>query len=190
MSIAELVATYIRAKDSNRAYLMNAAFAPEATLDMVVNTGTISFPPHVSGRDAIADVLVRRFGQTFENVYTFCLCPPPDRDAPTFSCAWLVGMSEKDGGAVRVGCGQYHWTFRDDSPRQVERLRITIDHMHVLSPSHLSTVMNWLSHLPYPWCPRKAVLQTAPRLDDLRWLLEGLEEMEREDAQEHVGGGP
>jgi len=65
MTVSELIATYVRAKDSNRAHLMSAAFAPNATLEMVVNAATISFPPHASGLDAITDVLVRRFGGTF-----------------------------------------------------------------------------------------------------------------------------
>ena len=181
MTNSELISTYIRAKDSNRAHLMGAAFARDAVLEMIVNAGTISFPPQASGLDAITDVLVRRFGQTFENVYTFCLSPPPSVDAPTFSCVWLVGMSEKDGGAVRVGCGRYDWVFRRDV-RLIDRLSITIEQMQVLPASHLSAVMNWLTLLPYPWCPRDKAIRTMPRVPELSGLVKQLEEMTGEDA--------
>ncbi len=182
MTASELIATYIRAKDSNRAHLMTAAFAPNASLEMVVNAGTISFPPHATGIDAITDVLVRRFGTTFENVYTFCLCSPPRLDCSTFSCAWLVGMSEKDGGAVRVGLGRYDWGFRSGDTRLVERLKITIEHMQVLPPSHLPTVKNWVTRLPYPWCSVEAAMGAMPKLNELQDLAKHLGEIEREDA--------
>jgi hypothetical protein len=159
MSIADLVATYIHAKDSNRPHLMKAAFAQNATLEMIVNAGAISFPPRSAGLDAITDVLVSRFGQTFENVYTFCLCAPPEGSASTFSCAWLVGMSEKAGGAVRLGSGRYDWTF---SSGRVQHLKIAIDQMDVLPPSDLERVMGWLGSLPYPWCPADVAERSMP----------------------------
>ena len=124
MTAPELIATYIRAKDSNRPHLMSAAFAPDASLEMVVNAGTISFPPHAAGLDAITDVLVSRFGQTFENVYTFCLCSPPYSHPSTFSCAWLVGMSPKEGGAVRVGCGRPELNELQGLAAHLERLTV------------------------------------------------------------------
>nr|BFE97003.1 hypothetical protein GCM10020185_75390 [Pseudomonas brassicacearum subsp. brassicacearum] len=57
---------YISAKDGNRPHLLDQAFTPTAILHMVVRTGSITFPDHVEGRTAIGDVLVSRFGQTFE----------------------------------------------------------------------------------------------------------------------------
>src|SRR5260370_41926684 len=111
-----LVGAYIRAKDENRPYLMERAFAENAILEMVVNSGTISFPPISNGLRSISDVLVRRFAQTFENVHTFCLAPPPRDDAVGFSCDWLVGMSEKDSRSVRVGFGQFDWVLPPQAP--------------------------------------------------------------------------
>ena len=180
MTVSDLIAAYVTAKDSNRAHLMSAAFAPTATLEMVVKAGTISFPPHASGLDAITDVLVRRFGSTFENVYTFCLCSQPTSDESTFSCAWLVGMSEKVDGAVRVGSGRYDWFFSRGDPRRVERLKITIEQMEVLDVGHLPIVMSWLSRLPYPWCPVEAAIEAAPK--ELRGLARRLLETGNEDA--------
>ena len=179
MTASELIATYIRAKDSNRAHLMTAAFAPNASLEMVVNARTISFPPHTTGIDAITSVLVSPFGQTFENVYTFCLCAPPNSDPSAFSCAWLVGMSEKDGGAVRVGSGRYDWMFGAGDTGLVVRLKITIEHMQTLPSSHLPTIMSWLSRLPYPWCSADAAVGTMPQLSELQSLAKQLREMEK-----------
>jgi hypothetical protein len=68
--------------------------------------GTIPFLPSANGLDSITEVLVRRFSQAFENVHTFCLVIPPQSDATTFSCPWLVGMSGKGTRTVRVGCGR------------------------------------------------------------------------------------
>ncbi|WP_019717036.1 hypothetical protein, partial [Pseudomonas syringae] len=104
MNTAQLsIRQYIKAKDGNRPHLLDQAFASDAVLDMVVHTGSISFPPHVEGIGPIGDVLVRRFGQTFENVYTFCIGLPPEPQARTFQCKWLVGMSDKSSGEARVG---------------------------------------------------------------------------------------
>ena len=166
----ESIATYIRAKDENRPYLMAQAFGEAVTLEMVVKTDTISFPPISNGLETISDVLVRRFAQTYENVRTFCLTPPPRIDAVSFSCHWLVGMSEKKGRMVRVGCGRYDWKFRAQGPRLVERLTITIDLMQSLAPDRLSSVMDWLYGLPYPWCSAQQALVAAPALDDLELI--------------------
>ena len=124
-SVQESVEIYIRAKDENRPYLMERAFAENATLEMVVNSGTISFPPISIGLQSISDVLVRRFAQTYENVHTFCLASPPRNHEVKFSCDWLVGMSEKESRRVRVGCGRYDWLFQSQGQRLVEQLTIT-----------------------------------------------------------------
>ncbi len=161
------ISTYIRAKDENRPYLMSRAFVDSATLEIVAKPGTISFPPTTIGLDSITDVLVRQFSQKFENIHTFCLAAPPQIDDKTFSCPWLVGMSEKETGDLRVGGGRYDWVFQSERPRLVERLTITIEVMQVLPPASLGTIMNWLSRLPYPWCPLQTAVNTAPTLDAL-----------------------
>lgn len=50
---------YILAKDTNRPHLLRRAFTRDASLEMIVHTETISFPPRVEGRDGIAEVLAR-----------------------------------------------------------------------------------------------------------------------------------
>jgi hypothetical protein len=81
---------------------MTLAFTEAAVLEMVVKIESIAFPPISKGLAAISDVLVRRFAQTYENVHTFCLVVPPLGDDASFSCSWLVGMSEKESRMVRV----------------------------------------------------------------------------------------
>jgi hypothetical protein len=167
VSAQQAVENYIRAKDENRPWLMGHAFADNATLEMIVNAGTISFPPRAAGLESISDVLVRRFAQTYENVHTFCLAVPPQNDAGNFSCDWLVGMSEKDTRKVRVGCGRYGWQFQSDGQRLVERLTITIRLMESLDPACLDPVMNWLGELPYPWCAARDAWASIPQLEGL-----------------------
>jgi hypothetical protein len=173
-SPAASIAGYIRAKDGNRPHLLDAAFAPDATLRMVVQTDAIAFPPTSQGREAIAQTLVRRFNQTYENVYTLCLGAPPQADATSFSCDWLVAMSEKESGAVRIGCGRYDWVF-DRSSHQVQALTITIAAMEILDAVHLGPVMTWASALPYPWCGAEQAIAAAPAVSGLSNVLRALQ---------------
>ena len=168
-TLAQAIETYIRAKDENRPHLLSGAFAEDASVQMVVNTSAISFPPSMSGLDAIADTLVRRFGQINENIYTFCLSHPPEEGHHDFTCRWLVGMTEKENQTVRVGIGVYHWVFRK---ALIEELKITIDAMQTLDPAVIDPVIGWLSSLPYPWCPLEVALKHAPDINDLAVILE------------------
>ncbi|MGV6396796.1 hypothetical protein ACTUVN_002491 [Pseudomonas caspiana] len=164
------IENYILAKDGNRPHLLRQAFASDATLEMILNTGTISFPPRVEGRDGIAEVLVRRFGQTYENVYTFCMGEPPADDATSHRCKWLVGMSDKATGELRFGSGDYEWRFASGL---TTHLSITIDHMLVRPATELAPVMDWLQQVNYPWCSSED-LASAPPLASLDPVLDYL----------------
>jgi hypothetical protein len=172
---AESIRAYINAKDSNRPHLLDAAFEDGATLHMHVRTESISLPPLSVGREAIAETLVRRFNQTYENIYTLCIGAPPGADAESFSCGWLVAMSEKQGGAVRVGCGRYDWLFTN-AEHKVCSLAITITAMEVAPPEALASVMSWVSGLPYPWCSREAAASAPPNLPEVHRVLQLLHE--------------
>lgn len=145
------IQAYIQGKDSNRPHLLDQAFTPHAVLRMEVRTSAIQFPAASHGREAIKNVLVRQFNQSYENVYTFCLDEPPAAEPRTFSCGWLVAMSEKVTGAVRVGRGRYDWSF-DAATGLADSLAITIDAMITLPPAELQPVIGWVARLPYPWC--------------------------------------
>jgi hypothetical protein len=163
---SQRIRTYLLAKDHNRPHLMTSAFADAARLNVDSRSEAMSFQPVTHGLDAITKALVRDFGRAFENVYTFCLCDEPKSEANGFKCSWLVGMSEKATGAVRVGCGDYDWSFGGEQ-RLVDRLSIVIRTMKVLHGDQLRPVMTWLSALPYPWCPPSAALKEMPHLAEL-----------------------
>jgi hypothetical protein len=170
---AESIVNYIKAKDGNRPHLLDAAFAKDAVLKMLVRTEAISFPAQSIGREAIAETLVRRFNQTYENIYTLCIGAPPAADLEEFSCDWLVAMSDKQSGNVRVGCGRYDWSFVP-ADRRVSALTITIEAMEMLSGETLASVMQWVSARPYPWCPRSIATETPPDLPGLLPVLQRL----------------
>jgi hypothetical protein len=170
----DLIADYVRAKDHNHPYAMSKVFARDARLEMVVHTGSISFPALTEGNDAIADVLARRFAQSYENVHTFCVATPPEGDARHYGCRWLVVMSQKEGRALRVGCGRYDWTFRPGATARVGKLTVTIDQMHTLPPDRLAALMDWVAPLPYPWCPVAALAVGAPAIEELQRVMDYL----------------
>ena len=167
---ADAIAAYLYAKDGNRPHLLRNAFTPDATLNIVVHGDGIAFPPVSNGREAIADALVRQFGQRFENVYTFCLSTPAAENDRAFHCDWLVAMTEKDNRTVRVGCGRYDWGF-DPASGLAHALAIHIAHMQSLAPDSADSIMHWASRLPYPWCAPADALRTAPALPDLAHIL-------------------
>ena len=170
----DLITGYVLAKDHNRPYAMSKVFARDARLEMVVHTGTISFPALTEGNDAIADVLAGRFALSYENVHTFCVATPPEGDARHYGCRWLVVMSEKESRALRIGCGRYDWTFRPGATVLVGKLVITIDQMHTLPADKLGALMDWVTPLPYPWCPVAALAVGAPVIDELQAVMDYL----------------
>jgi hypothetical protein len=160
-SPTEAVSAYILAKDGNRPFLIRDAFSEDIALEMVVKTDAISFPSTASGLTSVSDILVRRFGVDYENIYTFCLSQPSDADRSRFQCHWLVGMSARATDQVlRVGCGRYDWHFNNEG--KVVKLLITIEVMNVLPSTELESVMHWLSSLPYPWCSPDQALKSFP----------------------------
>ena len=161
---------YIFGKDGNRPDLLRHAFSLDASLNVRVQTSTILFPPCVSGREAIAEVLVRSFSQQYENVYTFCFGDPPKSEANVHKCKWLVGMSTKATGELRVGCGEYHWVFSPQSGLAIQ-LSITIEHMLECPSEHRRKIMDWLQGRSYPWCESTDMLDSAPSLNCLQPVL-------------------
>ena len=175
---SDAVSTYIFAKDGNRPFLIRRAFAEDAELETVVKTDAISFPSSARGVSAIEDILVRRFGLDYENVYTFCLSRPTKANRRHFPCHWLVGMSARSDGTIRIGCGRYDWYFSPDKACRVEKLVIAIDVMKVFPASELAVTMNWLSSLPYPWCTPDQALRGAPAIDGFAAIKSYLTEVQ------------
>jgi hypothetical protein len=159
---------YILAKDSNRPQLMKDAFAGDCQLEMAVKTDAVSFPSSAKGLEEITRVLVTNFGDQYENVRTFCLSRPNSDYIPHFQCDWLLGMSAKQGGAIRVGCGRYNWYFSSGDDRRVSKLAIDIEVMCVLPTETSEPIMRWLGALPYPWCSNIQAYRSIPVIDALR----------------------
>jgi hypothetical protein len=161
---------YFHAKDENRPALLDEVFTADAELRVVNNAIDMGFPAVTQGREGIADVLVRRFAQTYENVCSFYLASPPER-ALRFSCSWLVGMTEKETRCVRVGCGRYDWVFEEEAPFLARGLVLTIDAMQVLPPDAFAPVFGWLRTLQYPWSSRVDAVARAPSVAGLEPVL-------------------
>lgn len=76
MTPEQILRTYVHAKDENRPHLLDGVFSTDARLEIRNRSEQISFPAVTVGLAGIADVLVRRFNQTYENIYSFCLARP------------------------------------------------------------------------------------------------------------------
>ena len=153
---------YFHAKDENRPRLLSRTFTPDVLLEVRNRTSTITFPSVIRGREAIADVLVRSFGQKYENVYSFYLQRPAGT-LPAFECQWNVAMTEKESRRVRLGCGNYAWLFDAHPPNLACRLTIDIAEMQVLSPSEASETFAAVDMLTYPWSSLAEVARVAAR---------------------------
>jgi hypothetical protein len=182
INAADAISTYIQAKDTNRPQLMKQAFAGDCELEMAVRTDAISFPSSAKGLEQITQVLVTNFGDQYENVRTFCLSRPNSDYPPYFRCDWLLGMSARQGGAVRVGCGHYGWHFDSDDDRRVKKLAIDIEVMCVLPAEGSKPIMQWLAALPYPWCSNVKARESIPAIDALQPIESFLRRMETSNA--------
>ena len=161
------IEAYINAKDANKPHLIKRAFTDSANLKMSVKTDSISFPADTIGRDAITELLVRNFSQSYENVYTFCVIDSFLSIQTNVRCDWLVCMTERDSGNVRVGVGQYDWGFVNEPNTLANSLLITIEQMLVLPPANYDAVMAWADGLSYPFCGVEQLLTTIPDEDAL-----------------------
>ncbi|MGN7805916.1 hypothetical protein ACTJKE_24875 [Ensifer sp. 22521] len=174
----EAVSTYFCAKDGNRPFLMRRVFADDVQLEMVVKTEAISFPSSANGLAAIEEILSRRFANDCENVYSFCLARPTEANRRHFPCHWLVGMSAKNNGAIRVGSGRYDWYFSSDARCLVEKLIITSDEMEILPAKELDRIMSWITSLPYPFCGPDEAVRNMPGIEGLAPIERYLREVQ------------
>lgn len=162
LSAEEVLRNYFHAKDENRPHLLGHVFTQTAMLEVRNRTSTITFPNVTSGREVIADVLVRSFGQTYEKVYSFYLRRPVGQPSH-FVCPWLVAMTEKNARSVRIGCGRYAWEFETDPPKLARRLTIDIAEMQRLAPSDARKTFAALAELTYPWSSLAKLTEVALR---------------------------
>ncbi len=157
-----VIARYIKAKDENKPHLMAGVFTESATLEIRLDTNAVSFPSGAAGLLDITKTLITDFNHTYENVYTICLEDSFKQKENVLTCNWLVGMSEKETGTVRIGCGEYKWCFKEGKVCLVEHLTIKIEEMIVLPREALIEVMAWLEKLSAPWTSSEGVLESMP----------------------------
>ena len=163
---------YFHAKDENRPHLLDRVFADDAVLTTESASSAITFPQRTVGREAIAEVLVRAFGRTYENVYSYYLDRPGA--SRSFACEWIVGMTDKETHNVRLGCGRYLWDFQDRPPRLARSLAIQISAMCVLPASRARDVRARLDSLAYPWTSRSEVLAALRGDPELEAVIRSL----------------
>jgi len=152
--VKNLIEMYIKAKDCNKPVLMKKVFNNNAVLQMIVKSDNISFPSNVQGEENITNTLVKDFSNKFENVYTICIEDSIKIENNTLTCHWLVTMSDKANTEIKMGYGEYIWTFKED---KVSSLVIQIDEMNILEISRLDEIMEEVNSLSYPWCKKEEV---------------------------------
>ena len=162
-----LISRYIQAKDQNRPHLLTKVFSEKAQLQMQVNSENIAFPTQTHGLQNITQVLVKNFGQSYENIYTFCIEESVTVENGLLKCQWLVGMSERETGSLRIGFGEYHWQFSAADDALVDSLMIKIELMLVINSQHQDALMYPLENLAYPWCNRQNLIDALADLEEL-----------------------
>ncbi|WP_299979975.1 hypothetical protein [uncultured Pseudoteredinibacter sp.] len=162
-SMKKAISRYIQGKDHNKPHLLKQAFAQHATLSMQVKTENISFPSNTRGLAAISQLLVSDFNKQYENIYTYCITDTFREADLNLSCSWLVVMTEKATGKVRLGFGDYHWSFTHSGPHLLaDRLEIIIDAMNVLDEEAKEPFLVWAEALPYPYLSLRELLSNSP----------------------------
>jgi hypothetical protein len=159
-----LVSQYIKAKDNNKPHLMKSVFSRHARLEMIVQTGNISFPAKVTGVDKITQTLVCEFNTTYENIYTLCLTDTLQQIQNQLNCRWIVCMTEKTSGSLRLGYGDYQWSFENASGL-ANHLVITIEHMIILPQALQPEVLACFESLPYPWALSSELQAAMPDVE-------------------------
>ena len=163
------IRSYIRAKDNNKSHLMGDLFEDSASLIMEVKTDKIAFPSQTNGLCSITNVLVKDFNQKYDNIYTFCMTDSAINDENMTLCKWAVVMTDKEKEIIRIGFGDYKWTFNNDL---VSQLTIVIEKMIVLEKAYSKEVFSWVDKQDYPWCDSNNFLKEAP--SSVSFLKNGL----------------
>ncbi|BBB24692.1 nuclear transport factor 2 family protein [Amphritea japonica] len=171
-----LISQYIKAKDNSKPHIMAKVFAEQAVLKMDVQTDNISFPAEVQGVDKITRTLVQDFNNSYDNIYTLCITNSVNQHQHQnhLSCRWLVCMTEKSSGSLRLGYGDYHWRFEGQSSGLISQLKITIDDMQILPEGIETEILCWFDTLPYPWALSSELKTTMPDIELLYKTLQPL----------------
>lgn len=168
-----IIEQYVYAKDYNRPYQMHRVFCEEATLEMRVNSESITFPPITRGREGIAELLSRQFGATYDNVYTLCISDSVVFSGSELACRWLVVMTHKEEKTGRVGFGSYDWRFSQAPDPAVQSLIITIDEMNVIEAQKVEAYLAWINQKNYPWSCWAELVEDIPEKEMSAKIMRG-----------------
>jgi len=162
-----LLHKYLQAKDESRPYLFrqvfpeNGRFQTRFSIDTDFDQGGM--------REGIAEITntFGMLGRFFENIFTTCPIESASyTEEGQLQSTWIVGMSSRDNGDIRIAAGAYLWTFDEESGKVAE-LDVLMEHMLEFPGKHLAAIMDWLSALPQPWCETKALLDGMPEIEGL-----------------------
>lgn len=158
--------TYLRAKDENRPFLLAEAFASQARFETTFASASDFEQGAPSEGLAAITATFRELGAMCENIFTVCTTESIEDGSDTLVCKWVVAMSERETGRVRVGWGDYRWRFDTRSGLATELL-VNMQRMVVLDPATADGVLGWISALPLPWCTTAQLLRRVPALTEL-----------------------
>jgi hypothetical protein len=136
---------------------LGRVFSTDASVQINVLNGDMSFPARTTGLPALRDLLVRGFSEQYEDVSTHCCLDSANYHANALHCAWLVCLRESASGVVRLGWGRYRWQFQEVSvdcnnqDRLVDHLQIDIDQMQPVHAEQADNLLDRMMDLPYPW---------------------------------------
>jgi len=154
---------YLHAKDCGVPARFADAFTPDATF-------TSRFEFETSFSDEEPRVGLAAIAETFglltkhcDNITTLCTLDSVVTDGDTLRNKWIVAMTNRDSGCIRVAWGDYVWTM-DPEAERARSLIVNMRHMAEMGPEHAEVVLVWLRALPAPWCDGQALVVDMPAL--------------------------
>ena len=135
---------------------------------MKLKTQNISFPSSTMGLDDITEVLVTKFSQSYEQVYTFCLTDTINNSAEILKSDWIVCMREKVSGDIRIGYGVYNWFFTKEEEPLVKHLTIHIEEMITMEKEYSTLFFKWVKTLDYPLCSHERLFKKSPNFKAIK----------------------
>ena len=173
-----LIEKYMTAVQSNQTDLIKEVFIHDASLEIKAHTTYVSFPKLTKNAEEVAKVLVKDFGEKYENISTFCFIDTLSNEKDSITCNILICMQEKESKSILLSYGLYVWEFSEGSATKVSKLNIEIEKLLVLNPSQEKIISTWISNLPQYWVERKEVLKSMPSLQHIKFLKDKLKEKE------------
>ena len=154
-----IVRAYLEAKDYQRPHRFAEAFTDDARFRTTFAFDTDwNSSDAVHGLPAITETF-RRLGAGFENLVTFCLPESLRWEDDALHMRWVVFMTGRKSGQIRVAWGDYQWRFT-----AINRRATSLDvHMHAMRelPSN-PRLLDWAMALPHVWCTGAVARRCLP----------------------------